>query len=403
MSQQQFDMVIVGGGMAGAALALACSELPIRIALLEAQSVREGWPPLEESVLDYDGRVSAITEASRQLLETLGVWSEIQSRRSCAYTDMDVWDGEGTGRIHFSASEVNREQLGHIVENRLITAALMNRLREQGRVQCLFGQPLVGLTEQGDGAVLSLEDGRQLRADLVVAADGANSRIREWAGFATREWDYRHRAIVTTVETTKPHHNTAWQRFLPEGPLAFLPLPDAANRRVYCSIVWSAQPDFAEQLMGLSEAEFNQALARHFEARLGSVVASGKRICFPLRQRHAVDYCRGRVVLVGDAAHTIHPLAGQGINLGFADVQALADELARVLAKGGSCFDADMLGRYQRRRKGDNLAMMAAMEGFQNLFESSLMPLKIMRNVGMRALNTLTPVKRQLISKAMGL
>ncbi len=403
MTQQRYDLVIVGAGMAGAALALACSELPLRIALLEAQTVRDGWPPLQESVVDYDSRVSALTEASRQLLMQLGVWPAISACRSCAYSDMEVWDGEGTGRIHFSAAEVNRSELGHIVENRVITAALIDRLRQQGRVQCLFGKPLVGLEQRAETCVLQLEGGQQLDADLVVAADGANSRLREWAGFTTREWDYHHQALVTTVETSLPHANTAWQRFLPEGPLAFLPLPDSAGRQCYSSIVWSALPEFSESLMAMSEADFNQALTRHFEERLGEVLASAKRVCFPLRQRHAVDYFKGRVVLVGDAAHTIHPLAGQGINLGFADVQALAEELERTLASGGGCSDAALLSRYQRRRKGDNLAMMAAMEGFQNLFESSLLPLRIVRNMGMRALNELGPVKRQIISKAMGL
>lgn len=403
MTEQQFDLVIVGAGMAGAALAQACSELPLRIALLEAQPVREGWPPLEESVLDYDNRVSALTEASRRLLDGLGVWSQISARRSCAYAEMEVWDGEGTGRIHFSAAEVDRNELGHIVENRLITAALINRLREQGRVQCLFGKPLVGLEQQPQSCELELEGGERITTKLLVAADGAQSRIRQWTGFSTREWDYHHRAIVTTVETALPHRHTAWQRFLPEGPLAFLPLADSADRQCFSSIVWSALPEFAERLMALPEAEFNQALGRHFEGRLGEVLASGKRVCVPLRQRHAVNYFQGRVVLIGDAAHTIHPLAGQGINLGFGDVQVLAEELRRALKSGAGCDDPAMLARYQRRRKGDNLAMMAAMEGFQNLFESSLLPLRIARNLGMRLLNELTPVKRQIISRAMGL
>jgi 2-polyprenylphenol 6-hydroxylase len=403
MNSEHFDIVIVGAGLAGSAMALAVADLPIRVALLEAQTVREGWPPLEESVFDYDTRVSALTEATRALLDRLGVWQDIASRRACAYTDMDVWDGEGTGRIAFSAAEVNRNELGHIVENRLINAALVNRIRSHGRVQCLFGTPLESLRRRDGVNELRLSGGRSLTADLVVAADGANSRVREWVGLPTREWDYHHRAIVCTVETTRPHANTAWQRFLPEGPLAFLPLADAAGGQRFCSIVWSALPEFAEQLMAMDEEAFNAALTRHFEGRLGPVLASGPRVCVPLRQRHAVDYFAEGVALVGDAAHTIHPLAGQGINLGFADVAALAEECQRALDCNVAIADATVLARYQRRRKGDNLAMMAAMEGFQHLFESSLLPLRIARNAGMSLLNRAAPIKRQIIARAMGL
>ncbi|MDX1504614.1 MAG: FAD-dependent monooxygenase [Spongiibacter sp.] len=191
--------------------------------------------------------------------------------------------------------------------------------------------------------------------------------------------------------------------WVPEGPLAFLPLADAAGSGRYCSIVWSALPDVATQLMGLDDDAFAQSLTRHFEGRLGEVLACSKRFSFPLRQRHAVDYVKDGIVLVGDAAHTIHPLAGQGINLGFADAQALADELKRALRRGLMLSDNVALARYQRRRKGDNLAMMAAMEGFQHLFESPAMPLRLARNLGMSLLDRAVPLKRQIIARAMGL
>ena len=398
-----FDLVIVGAGMAGAALALAVADLPIKVALIEAQAVREGWPAVDDSVFDYDARVSALTESSRGFLDELGAWSDIVSRRACAYTDMEVWDGEGTGRIHFAASEVKRAALGHIVENRLINASLINGLRENARVKCFFGMPVETMDRQQGLISLKLAGGKLVRSPLVVAADGANSKIREWAGFVTREWDYHHHAIVATVETESAHKNTAWQRFLPEGPLAFLPLSDAAGEQRYCSIVWSVKPDIAEALMSLGDDDFCRELAAKFEHRLGSVVACSRRFSFPLRQRHAADYVSDGVVLLGDAAHTIHPLAGQGINLGFQDAMALADECRRACERGLSLSDTGVLNRYQRRRKGGNLAMMAMMEGFQHLFETPAMPLRLLRNTGMRWLDSALPLKRQIIAKAMGL
>ncbi len=401
-SAEKYDLIVVGAGLAGGAFALSMAESPLKIAVIDAQPERQGWPPLDESVLDYDARVSALTEASRTFLDRLGVWSAISERRACAYRDMQVWDAEGTGEIHFSADDVGQSALGHIVENRLITAALINKLRETS-VRLMFNTPVAAWQAVGDGGELQLEDGRVLRAPLIVAADGANSRMRQWGGFQTREWDYHHHAIVCTVETERPHRATAWQRFLPQGPLAFLPLPDRDRSQHYSSIVWSATPDFAETLMAMDDSEFNAALARHFEYRLGAVIATSRRVRFPLRQRHAVQYSRQGIVLLGDAAHTIHPLAGQGINLGFGDAQVLAQECQRALARGLSLADSGVLARYQRRRKGENLAMMAAMQGFQNLFESDAAPLRMLRNVGMRWLDKAVPLKRQVIARAMGL
>ncbi|QQD18051.1 UbiH/UbiF/VisC/COQ6 family ubiquinone biosynthesis hydroxylase [Spongiibacter nanhainus] len=401
--EQVCDVLIVGGGLAGGALALALADSSLRVAVVEAQPFPEQLPPLGESVADYDPRVSALTEASRRFLDSLGVWRDIVAQRACAYREMSVWDAEGTGEIHFDAADVGRPCLGHIVENRIITTSLLHRLRQRGGVQCIFGVQAESLENCGDSAVLQLADGRRLRAALVVAADGANSRVRQWAGFHTREWDYKHWAIATTVETSQSHRDTAWQRFLPEGPLAFLPLADAEGSGTFSSIVWSATPALAESLMAQPDDEFCTSLGRHFEHRLGEVVATGKRFSFPLRQRHAVDYFRGSVVLIGDAAHSIHPLAGQGINLGFADAQALAEELLRGRERQLSAGDRGVLARYQRRRKGDNLAMMAAMEGFQNLFGSSLPPLRLIRNIGMSWLDGAAPLKRRIVSRAMGI
>ena len=251
------------------------------------------------------------------------------------------------------------------------------------------------------GVRLELEDGRSLSAGLLVAADGALSRVRDLAGFRTREWDYGQRAIVCTVETGLPHQATAWQRFLNTGPLAFLPLPGFEGRH-YCSIVWSAEPDLADALAALSDREFCDAAGEALESRLGAVLDCSPRASFPLRQRHAVEYTRPGIALVGDAAHTIHPLAGQGINLGLQDVIALSEELTAGMARGEAPGSPVLLARYQRRRKGENLLMMAAMDGFKSLFGSRQLPLRWLRNQGLKWVDRSGPIKHQLMRHAMG-
>jgi 2-octaprenylphenol hydroxylase len=241
-----------------------------------------------------------------------------------------------------------------------------------------------------------------VRTTLVVGADGANSFVRQTLGFKTREWDYHHHAIVCTVETEKPHQHTAWQRFMTSGPVALLPLTANDNAH-FCSIVWSVIPQEAERLMQLSDIEFAAALTQATEACLGKVLGSSQRFSFPLRQRHAVDYVQEGVALVADAAHTIHPLAGQGINLGLQDVRVLAEELLRAKALQQGLGDMQVLSRYQRRRKTDNLMMMAVMEGFQRLFGQSSLLLRWVRNRGMAEVARHPVLKKQLIKQAMGL
>lgn len=403
MKTLQYDVAIIGAGLAGAAMALALDELPLRVALVEANPLREGMPPCEDSVTGYDARVSAITAASSKLLTSLGVWERVRDTRVCGYEHMRVWDADGTGSVDFDVADVDQPVLGYIVENRLMAAALLQRLREESRVDVFDATPLAEYRRSNRRNELLLENGVTLKPTLVIAADGANSRIRQWAGFKTREWDYKHQALVATVETTGPHENTAWQRFMPTGPLAFLPLGDAAASQRFSSIVWSATPEAANELMTLDDSVFQQRLAAAIEGRLGDVSACSKRFSFPLRQRHAIDYCRPGVALIGDAAHTIHPLAGQGINLGFADVAALAEELKRAHTMGAALDDGAVLERYQRRRKGDNLAMMAAMEGFKRLFAAEAPALRWLRNSGMKLFDQAAPVKREVMRRAMGL
>ena len=401
--QTDYDVVIVGGGIAGSALAVALSGSGLRLALVEARAPALDALPSGHAVGDFDARVSALTPKSVQLLERLSVWDEISDYRCCPYHHMTVWDAEGTGEIEFDAAEVDSPWLGTIVENRAVTRALLQQVSARPDIQLIAPARLEACHVSAEGvAALTLDQNRQLSASLLVAADGALSPVRELMGFATREWDYGHKAIVTTVATSKSHADTAWQRFMPTGPLALLPLPGEASEH-RCSIVWSADIEVADEIMALDDGAFCAELSRAAEFRLGTVTACAPRFAFPLRQRHAIDYVQAGVALVGDAAHTIHPLAGQGINLGLADVAALASELTDAKARGISPGDLAVLKRYQRQRKGENLAMMAAMDGFKRLFEQRSPAVRWLRNAGMRGVGGLLPVKQQLMRHAMGL
>ncbi len=399
---QSHDVVVIGAGIAGSALAAALSGHGLRIALVEAAPLGGRELPDAVDLAAFDPRVSALTPRSRALLERLGAWQAVADYRFLPYRHMTVWDAEGTGRIEFDCSEVDAPALGHIVENRAIVDALMGRVNASPDIT-LFNPARLESFEQAVGEPLGvrLDNGECLQAALLVAADGAMSRVREMAGFETREWDYGHRAIVSTVEVEHDHGDTAWQRFLPTGPLALLPLPGSEGRH-YCSIVWSLQEDLVDDLLELDAAAFCRELEDASESCLGTVVACAGRFAFPLRQRHAVDYVRPGIALVADAAHTIHPLAGQGINLGLQDVDVLAEEILRGRERGATPGDIGVLRRYQRRRKGDNLLMMAAMDGFKRLFEQQALPVRWLRNVGMRGVGQLSPLKQQIIRHAMG-
>jgi 2-octaprenylphenol hydroxylase len=405
---QQFDIVIVGGGMVGATMAALLKALPVKIALLDRGSFDSPRPApdSEADEVSFDARVSALTLASRQLLEQLGVWQAVMSQRCCPYQTMDVWDAEGTGSVAFSAADIDQDELGIIVENRVLLQALYDKLREQDNLELIPGQLVTALqTGPDEGVQLQCESGQVIQASLLIAADGANSGIRRLAQFKTREWDYQHSALVTTVRSELPHGGCARQRFMASGPLAFLPLHSgrADDEQRYCSIVWSSNPQMTEELMQLDDTEFAKKLGRAFEWRLGQVEHCAPRYSFPLRQRHAVDYVHDNIVLIGDAAHSIHPLAGQGVNLGLLDARALARELEQAQAAGRAPGDSTVLLRYQRARKGHNLGMMWLMEGFKHLFAQEALPIRWLRNAGLRSVDKAGFIKNQLARRAMGL
>ncbi|EGB97993.1 2-octaprenyl-3-methyl-6-methoxy-1,4-benzoquinol hydroxylase [Pseudomonas sp. TJI-51] len=396
--EMRADLLIVGAGMVGSALALALRHSGLQILLLDGGPLTV--KPFD-ALAPFEPRVSALSAASQRILERLGAWEGIAQRRATPYSDMHVWDGSGTGQIHFSAASVHAQVLGHIVENRVVQDSLLERLHDSD-VGLLANARLEQLRRSGDDWLLTLADGRRLRAPLVVAADGAHSAVRRLAGCDTREWDYLHHAIVTSVRCSAGHQATAWQRFTDEGPLAFLPLT-RGGQQDWCSIVWSTTPEQAERLMALDDAAFVQALERAFEGRLGSVLQADPRVCVPLRQRHAKRYVEHGLALVGDAAHTIHPLAGQGVNLGFLDAVVLADVLGKACERGERLADVKVLSRYERRRMPHNLALMAAMEGFERLFQANPLPLRWLRNSGLKLVQQMPEAKAMFVRQALGL
>lgn len=395
----QADLIIVGAGMVGSTLALALRDAGLSIKLIDAGPL-EIQPCAPSDT--FEPRVSALSAASQRILERVGAWAGITHRRASPYTDMHVWDGSGTGQIHFSAASVHADVLGHIVENRVVQDSLLDVLKDGGAVELLPNARLEQLQRSERGWSLTLSDGKQVEATLVVAADGANSAVRRLAGCETREWDYLHQAIVTSVRCANSNQQTAWQRFTDEGPLAFLPLQKEGDSH-WCSIVWSVTETEAQRLMALDDAAFRHALGRAFEFRLGDVLDADPRLCIPLRQRHAKRYVQHGLALIGDAAHTIHPLAGQGVNLGLLDAAVLAEVLIAAIARGEQLGDPRVLSRFERRRMPHNLAMMAAMEGFERLFQADPLPLRWLRNAGLKGIQALPEAKALFVRQALGL
>lgn len=398
-----YDVAIVGGGMVGGTLALLLGRQGFRVAVIEASDMAPRW-----QLGHADARVSALTEASRRLFEYLGLWTSMEARRVTPYTEMTVWDGAGNGEIHFDAQDVMAPALGHIVENSVITDALHEAFQHQSGVDCLASSQVVGVSETEAVSsydtvrTLTLKEGRSLKATVVVAADGARSPLRRMLGIGTHAWDTHQQAIVTVAMHDQPHQQQAQQVFLPSGPLAFLPLNGLNAKDNVSSIVWSADTAEAERLMALDDKAFASELTDAFEQRLGNVTTVSRRATFPLVQRHAKHYVLPSFALVGDAAHGIHPLAGQGANLGFLDAAILAEELGRARQQGAPIGDLRVLKRYERRRRMDNAMMLKAMEAFCRGFGEQNIGISWLRNAGLRAVDQCGPLKRFFIRQALG-
>ena len=397
------DVVVVGGGVVGTAAALALAQLGLEVALVEAVA------PPPWSAARRDLRVYAFAPDNAALLGELGVWAAVRSARVQPYRRMRVWDAAGGGELAFDADALARPELGWIVEHALLVDRLWSALAAAGvHVHC--PARVVELEQHDDGARLRLDDG-VLDARLVLAADGAGSTVRELAGIATHTHDYAQRGVVAFVASEQPHADTAWQRFLPGGPLALLPFVDpgqhdaqAASDRAGCtgSIVWTLPEAAAQRALTLDEDSFNRELTAAFGARLGAMQVRSPRAAFPLRRQLAERYAEGRVLLLGDAAHVVHPLAGQGVNLGLRDVAALRDSIRDAQARRVDYAAASRLARWARTRKSDNAASAHAFSAINRLFSNDDMLGTLLRGPMLGLAGRLPPFARALWRHAAG-
>lgn len=399
----KYDIVIVGGGIVGATAALALAKnTALTILVVEANA-----PPVYQKKEAYDYRVSAISLAAKNIFKQLDVWEAIQAKRISLYRQMQVWDAMGQGEIHFDCAELHATALGYIIEDNVIRTSLLEKFSLYQTIHFLSSTKLVSLCVTDNAVKLITADQQVLHAQLVIAADGANSWVREQAGIELKSWDYEQTALVATVRTELMHQATARQRFLTTGPLAFLPLSDPN----LCSIVWSTSHAEAKNLLALDRKEFCRVLAEAFGYRLGKIdfplshshlQGNNNVFSFPLRMRHAKKYVKSSIVLIGDAAHTIHPLAGQGVNLGLLDAACLAEVVTAALEKQRHFFSLATLRRYERWRKGDTLLMLAMVEGLKHLFASKNHAIKNIRNAGLSVTNKTMFIKKFFANYALG-
>ncbi|PHS73184.1 MAG: 2-polyprenyl-6-methoxyphenol hydroxylase [Cycloclasticus sp.] len=393
MVNKTYQVAIVGGGMVGAALACMLADKNVNVVLIDAGDPMATWP--DDS---YDLRVSALTLSSINLFKSLGIWDDIVEIGEQAVEKMFVWDHFGGGELDIDSADAGEPQMGSVVENRITVLALWKKLQSLECCDLLTSTTLDDYQADDNGVEIALSNGKQLNASLLVGADGSNSKIRQISGIENYGWEYQQKALVATVKPEKSHQNTAWQRFLPEGPLALLPIRDGL-----ISIVWTSTTETTEANLKLDETSFCDALAEASEQQLGNFELLGARGAFPLKLQFSPEYTQQRMVLIGDAIHTIHPLAGQGANLGLTDAIALAEVVLQANEKGRDIASQQVLRRYERQRKGDNLLMMGLMDGFKRLYGADDTLVPIARNMGMGIVNSSMLIKNQICKYAMGL
>lgn len=391
MNQNQYDVVIIGGGVVGATSAIALQKAGFSIAIVE-----RGGRPASLDLSEYDARVYAISPASMETLTQVGVWSGIAALRASAFRAVHAWVDQPDAGLSFPASDVGRGELGWIVEHKVILDRLWDGLDcvdlyvSSEIKDVVFG----GHSHQSE---VFLADGAVLRAALLVGADGANSALRERAGIDAIGRRYPQQAIVCHVRTSRPHLQAAWQRFLPSGPLAFLPLDDGRS-----SIVWSVHSSLASDLVDLDEHNFCQRLYKAVDGEFGEILEATPRLMVSLRKQQAKEYVKDGLALIGDAAHTMHPLAGQGLNMGLADVDALTGSVAEARLAGRNWSSARSLRRYERIRKTENTEMLMATDGLYRLFDARFPGLRTALSIGMDGFNLLWPAREWLVRRAVG-
>ncbi|RXJ73080.1 2-octaprenyl-3-methyl-6-methoxy-1,4-benzoquinol hydroxylase [Veronia nyctiphanis] len=384
---KQYDIIVVGGGMVGAATALGLARQGKTVALVERIA-----PEPFDANQPMDLRVSAISPASVELLNSLKVWDSIRSMRLCPYRRLETWEHEDC-RIRFSNDNIELDHLGFIVENRLIQLGFWQACESQEGLTLYCPHTITSFSGTESGHKVVLDNGSELHAALLVGADGANSRVRDYAKIGVTAWDYRQHCMLVNVETELPQQDVTWQWFTPSGPRSFLPLPGHQ-----ASLVWYDSPERIRELTAMDNTALKQQIVTYFPQELGEITVINKG-AFPLTRRHAQRYHHHQVVILGDAAHTINPLAGQGVNLGFKDVDALLDEVA---AAGERWRDNQVLENYTRRRRTDNLLMQTGMDVFYAGFSNDIGPLKLLRNIGMKFAENSGPIKEQVLKYAWG-
>lgn len=394
---RHYDVVIVGAGMVGlAAASLLAGNPRLRITVIDAGS-RPDFSPDE----DYALRVSAIAPGSIEILSRTGAWADIAATRVSPYRDMKVWDAagdvDGPETLTFDAAEFAVPQLGFIVENALIRQSLLNSLA-QSDAKLIFDAPIDVVTRDEHRFELTLASGEKFWPDLLIGADGARSFVREAAGIAISSWPHAQKAFVTCLSPEREHRETAWQRFLEDGPIGLLPLRDGR-----ISIVWSTTPERAEEALSMPDSELSELLTGITDGVLGKLTPTGPRGAFPLQSQHAAEYVQDGLALIGDAAHTVHPLAGQGVNLGFADAEQLASAVTAALAADENPGDLRVLRRYERARKGANRTMLSFVDGLNRLFSNDSTPLVRLRGVGMYVFNHSGPIRSRAVQTALGI
>jgi 2-octaprenyl-6-methoxyphenol hydroxylase len=395
VSKTRFDVAIVGGGISGTTCAAILAGAGLEVALVERQT------PSQMTTTAHDVRTTAITYGSRKLLEAAGLWADL-APHACPIDDIRVADGASPLFLHFDSREVGDDPLGSIVENRLIRQSLFRRIAELPAITQIAPASVSAIDTSGPLARLTLADGRQIAAELIIGADGRESFIRAAAGIETIGWAYKQHAIVTIMGHELSHENVAVENFLPPGPFAMLPMTDAADGTHRSSIVWTDHMDAVPLYMEFGKPEFETELQRRAGDWVGRVWEIGPRLSYPLGLRHAKRYVGPRVALIADAAHVIHPIAGQGLNLGMRDIALLTELLVDRRRTGLDLGDPSMLARYERMRRSDNIAFSAATDILDRLFSNDIPPITLARRVGLGAVNAAPPLRRFFMRRAMG-
>ncbi len=388
----EFDVLVSGAGMIGGATACLFAKQGLKVGLIDSSTLQQ-WHEDQ----DY-GRVSAINIASMNLFRQLDIWDDIEAKRPSPYHAMEVWEHQSNASISFDRQSIGQAQLGYIIENSAIISSLADKLRQNYNVKILENTTLVGRQIEHDRLIITTDDNKSIACKLLVGADGARSKVREICDIDAAYFDYEQDAIVTCISSDKSHCHTAWQTFLPSGPVALLPLTDGS-----CSIVWSCDRSHADRLMSLSDQQFCSELTGYFGTHLGEINTCTTRFRFPLEQYHAVQYISRFTALVGDAAHVTHPLAGLGANIGFMDAAALAEVVQDAMGKNQNISKHSVLRRYERWRKGDNGLVLNMMKGFKILFGQTTGPAKTARQAGLKVTDQILPLKNQFARYAMGL